>query len=116
MSLETRLSGPSGAVLVVRVPAALDHESAGPLRSVVERETPNRDGAGVVLDLADCRLITSIGIAALLQVEELAIGMGGGMCLAGMSEDLRRFLAMLRLDQRFSAEATVEEAVDRVAG
>jgi len=61
----------SEGVLVIESPAVLSHETAEGVRSCGERRLPNRDDAGLVLDMSEVRLITSIGIATMLQLQEL---------------------------------------------
>ncbi len=99
---------------MVRAPRGLDHESAEALRDCVAFRLPNRDGAGVALDMADVEMISSIGVAALLQVVEHCRDRGAGVILAALPERQRDFLAMLRIDAKFSFCATVEEAVARL--
>lgn len=108
------LGGADGAVLVVRVPPELTHATADGVRACVERRLPNRDGVGVVLDMADVELISSMGVTALLQIEELVTGAGGVLCLGGLSDRARGFLAMLRLADRFAQAVDVGEAIARV--
>ncbi len=98
-------------MLVVRVPRDLNHEWADPLRLCVARNVPDRDGSGVVLDMADVEMISSIGIAALLQVQELCKDRQARLMLAGLPPAQSRLLTMLKLDRRFAQSASVEEAV-----
>lgn len=108
------LVGRDQSVLVVRLPRELNHETAEPLRTIVSRALPNHEGAGVVLDLADVALVTSIGIAALLQVQEFCRDRGAGLILAGLPARQLAFLRMLKLDRKFEVAATVEDAVARL--
>jgi anti-anti-sigma factor len=109
-----RLTGRDGSVLVVAVPRELNHESAEPLRAAVLRALPNRDGAAVVLDLSDVALVTSIGIAALLQVQEFCRDRAAGLILAHIPPRQLAFLKMLKLDRKFEVAATVEDAVGQL--
>ncbi len=79
------------------------------------RGLPNRDGVGVVLDLADVALVTSIGIAALLQVQEYCRDRSAGLVLASVPQRQMAFLKMLKLDRKFVVEATTDAAVARLA-
>ncbi len=98
-------------MLVVRVPRDLNHEWADPLRLCVARNVPDRDGAGVVLDMSSVEMISSIGIAALLQVQEMCKDRQARLLLAGMPQAQARLLSMLKLDRRFSQSPTVDDAV-----
>lgn len=109
------LAGRDDAVLLVRVPAELNHESAEALRMCVVRSMPNRDGAGVVLDFEVVSLVSSIGIAALLQILEFCRDRGAGLVLASVPARQAGFLKMLKLDGKFEMAPTVDEAVARVS-
>lgn len=110
------LAGADGNVLVVRAPAELNHDSAEPIRQCVARALPNRDGAGCVLDLADVVLITSIGIASLLQVQEFCRDRAAPLLLAAVPARQMNFLRMLKLDRKFEFSPSVDEAVARLDG
>jgi anti-anti-sigma factor len=105
------LTGPDDAILLVRVPRLLTHESVEPLRDVVAQRLPNRDGAGVVLDMGEVELISSIGIAALLQVFEHCRDRKAQVLIAALPQRQRDFLRMLKIDTKFRFEPTVDAAV-----
>lgn len=114
IDIHHQLAGPDGAALVVRVPRELSHDSAEPLRSTVMRHLPNREGAGLVLDMADVGLISSIGIAALLQVQEFCRDRRAPCILASLPARQIAFLRMLKLDRKFDLSPDVEAGVTRV--
>lgn len=99
---------------MVNVPRELNHESAEPLRSTVMRALPNRDRAAVVLDMCDVAMVSSIGIAALLQVQEFCRDRGAGMVLAAVPQRQAAFLKMLKLDRKFPCEPSIEQALARL--
>lgn len=109
-----RADGPDGRVLVVVAPGVLNHENAEMLRACVERWLPNRDGAATVIDMGGVTLISTIGIAALLQVEDLCRRRGAGFVLAALPERQRSLLKMLHLTEKFRTAATVDEALGMV--
>lgn len=115
MDMPHRLGGQDGEVLIVDIPGELTHKSADDLRQTVARRLPNRDGAGVVIDMSGVQLITSIGIAALLQVQEICRDRDARMLLAGLSDRLRAFLKMLKLDRRFESAGSVDDALAALA-
>ena len=65
------IKGSGGQVLVVEAPAELNHESAPGLSEVVRRRMPAVDGVGLVLDMSATEMISSIGITALLEAQEI---------------------------------------------
>ncbi len=106
--------GQDGAVLVVAAPPQIGHDTAEPLVEHVRTHLPNREGAGVVLDLFGVALISSIGIASLLQIRELCADRGAPLVLARVPEAQQRFMRMLKLDRKFEFAPSVEEAVGAI--
>ena len=106
-----RLDGPDGRVVVVVVPPALNHQNADAMRDCVERWLPNRDDAAAILDLSAVVLISTIGIAALLQVEDLCRRRGAAFALAGVPPRQKDLLRMLHLTDKFRTVESVEEAL-----
>lgn len=106
-----RYDGSSEAILVLEAPQALNHTTADEFRRETARLLPNRDDAGLVVDAAEITMITSIGIAALLQVQEHCRIAGAPMVLAAPSDVVRRMFALVRLERQFPTAPTVDEAV-----
>lgn len=111
-----QLGGRDGAVLVVRLPAELNHETSEPLRELVQRRLPNRDGAALVLDFADVMLISSIGVAALLQVHEFCHDREATMFLAGVPKRQLDFFRMLTIEKKFKRAEDVAAALAMIEG
>ncbi|GAB4544968.1 MAG: hypothetical protein Tsb0013_02470 [Phycisphaerales bacterium] len=109
--IPSSLTGACGAILVVRIPPDLNHLTADKLRACVEARLPEHSEAGVVLDASSVVLITSVGIASLLQVQEFARARGVGMCIAGLKGEALRFLEMLRLEHTFPLFDDEEDGV-----
>lgn len=114
IEIDAQLQGDAECVLVVRVPRELNHESAEPLRSVLMRMLPNRDDAAAVLDLSAVVLVSSIGIAALLQVQEFCKDRGARLILASIPARQLAFFKMLKLDGKFQIARDVNEAIARI--
>lgn len=106
-----QLGGRDGEVLIVTVPRDLGHEAADPLRETVVRHLPNRDGVGVVLDMSHVAMISSIGIASLLQIAEACKDRKATLILAAVPDRQLAFFKMLRLDRKFPFAPTIDEAV-----
>lgn len=109
------LTGPDQLVLVLQCPPFLDHASADELRAEAIRLLPDRDGAGLVLDMAGCNLVTSIGIAALLQIDEFCTDRAARFCLTNIEQPIDSLLNMLNLTQKFTIYTDREQAVDWVS-
>lgn len=93
------------------MPEHLDHTSSDELASVVTLHLPKQDGAGVILDCTAIELISSIGIAALLQVRERCLDAEAGLCLANLPQRQVEFLGMLRLDEKFDFAESIDDAL-----
>jgi anti-anti-sigma factor len=115
IEISHKLGGPDQSLVLVRVPRELNHESAEPLRSAVMRALPNRDGAGVILDMEEVAMVSSIGVAALLQVQEFCRDRQAGLVLACVPQRQMAFLKMLKLDRKFAIESTMDAAVARLS-
>ncbi len=111
MDVRSHLAGQDNQILVVRLPAAVNHLTAEPLRLSIQHRLPARDDAALILDASDVSLITSVGIAMLLQVQELCDDRDAGMCLASLAPPVRRMLELLKLDARFRTAPTVDDAL-----
>ena len=114
--VEYHLEGQDGDILVVHVPAHLDHSTADELTASVLHALPRRDGAGVVLDFSDVALVTSIGIAAMLQIREACADQSAALLLAGVPEQQMRFFEMLHLNSKFTCVPTVADAIFQLDG
>lgn len=108
-------SGRDGEVLVVGLPAELTHQCAEILRRTVEGHLPNRAGAAAVLDMSGVSIISSIGIAALLQVSEYCGDQRARLVVASLPQRLRQFLAMLKLEEKFEYAPDLDAALALLA-
>ncbi|MEM8836417.1 MAG: STAS domain-containing protein [Planctomycetota bacterium] len=114
--LHARFEGADSNILVIEVPTELTHVNSEDLRGEVHSRMPDHDRAAVVLDLSGCRLITSIGVAALLQIREACLDSHSTLLLAALNSELVEFFQMLRLFDLFQIVESVDDAIDRVAG
>ncbi|MGD9691849.1 MAG: STAS domain-containing protein [Phycisphaerales bacterium] len=111
MDVRHELAGHDRQILVVHLPPAVNHITAEPLRQAIEQRLPVRDDAALVLDASEVSLITSVGIAMLLQVQELCDDRAARMLLASLAPPVRKMLALLKLDARFRSADSLDEAV-----
>lgn len=109
--VSSQLGGAGGLVLVVRLPPQLVDDTSALIRDEVLQRLPNAEGAGLVLDCSEVSMINSIGITCLLQVQDHCRRMKASMRLASIPPSIERFLRTVKLDKRFPASGTVEEAV-----
>ncbi len=104
-------AGECDQILIITAPSALDHAAADPLRQAVADNLPNREDASVILDLHQVNLITSIGIAALLEIRERCTDHNAPLRLAALADDPRAILKLLHLESKFTYDNTVEDAL-----
>ncbi len=109
--INAQLAGEADQILVIAVPSKLTDEVAGPIRACADQRLPNSDGAALVLDCRGLELVNSIGITCLLQIQDRCAGQGARFLLAGLPPAIRRFLATLKLDERFDQAESVEDAI-----
>lgn len=115
LDIQHHLAGADREVLVVRIPKELTHETAEPLRACIMRQLPNRDGAALILDCAEVTIISSIGIAALLQVQEFCLDRAVPALIAALHPRQEAFLRMLKLEQKFPLLPSVDAALVHLA-
>lgn len=115
IDLDFELVGRDREVLLVRTPRDLTHEVADALRECVIRHIPPRDDAGVILDMAAVTIISSIGIAALLQIAEACKDRAAPLYLAALPDRQLKFLQMLKLDRKFPMVPSIDDALHALA-
>ncbi|MGD9690431.1 MAG: STAS domain-containing protein [Phycisphaerales bacterium] len=109
--LASQVVGRDKSVLVMRLPSTVTDEQVNAIREEVRSRLPRQAGAGLVIDMEAVELINSIGITCLLQVEEDARKSGARAVLAAVPPAISQFLRQLKLDRKFRAIASVDEAV-----
>ncbi|MEM1167317.1 MAG: STAS domain-containing protein [Planctomycetota bacterium] len=107
-------AGEDGRVLVVEAPELLDHHTADHLRAQIIATVPDRDSAAVIIDMSGCRGLTSIGVTALLQTQEFCRDQSAACWLIGVTREVERVFAVLRLSHRFPAAEDQESALAQI--
>lgn len=113
-SPQVTTAGSDDQVVVVRAPAQLTQDTAHDLRLLIAGHLPNRDDGGLVIDMAEVLLVSSVGITSLLEVRELCDDRRIGLRLCGLIEPIEQLLHMLRLTEKFICAADVDEAVGQL--
>jgi len=103
--------GPDERTHVVRVPSRLTHETAILLRRTVEQAFALHSVSLVILDLSLVEVVSSIGVTALLEVNQIVVDAKAKLVLAGFRDEHRSFFTLLRVDRLFQFSASVEDAV-----
>lgn len=104
--------GDRAHLLIVAAPPQLAHETADPLRLTVARRLPDVDAAAVILDMTGVQMISSIGVAALLQLQEFCRDRRAGFVLANLPQRQQEFLTMLHLSDRFIQTRSQAQAIE----
>lgn len=115
-TIRSEVLGDPPTILVVYLPAQVVDDSAAAILSEVTARLPNTMGAGLVLDCSAVELVNSIGITCLLQVQDHCRRLNASMLLASMPPHIQLFLRQVKLDRRFTAAATVDDAVAQLSG
>lgn len=100
---------PSGAT-VLSVAGELDHHTSPRFSRALE-ETRFGPDAPVVIDLSELIYCDSTGITVLVTAYHRAHATGARLFLSGMNTDLMRVFRTVGLDQVFTFEPSVEEAL-----
>lgn len=105
----TRRTDPSG-VVVLTVDGELDHHTAPEVTQVLH-QTPFTPDSPVVMDLAGLTYCDSTGITVFVGAFNRSRETGTPLILAAVRDDLMRVLQIVGLDQIFTFQPTVEQAI-----
>jgi len=105
--------GDDGRTQIVRVPGHLSHIAAAELDRTVKRIIALHNVSRIILDLTLVEVVTSIGVTSLLESRQTSQDHATELILAGLPEQHRSFFTLLRVDQLFDFENSVDEAVNR---
>lgn len=98
---------------VVKISGDLDSSSASQAEqeifSSIDLKTP------LVLDMTDCRYISSAGLRVLLMVGKQLKAQGGTWALAGVSEEIIDIMDMTGFSTFFTIFTTVEQAAESLS-
>jgi len=98
---------------VVQISGDLDSTTA----AAAEKEILSRIELGkpLVLDMADCRYISSAGLRVLLMVGKQLKSQGSAWALAGLSPEIADIMEMTGFSSFFTICSTVEQAADSLS-
>jgi anti-sigma B factor antagonist len=100
----------SEAVIVIAVPARLNHVDAATFLSELQPLLES-DRALIVLDCSQVRYVDSAGLEVLSRCVQEAMKRNGDLKLAAVSPASRVILELILADRLFEAFETMEEAV-----
>lgn len=112
--LASQIVGIDHSILVLRLPGSVTDEWCGQIQQEVQGRLPRVDNAGLILDFEAVELINSIGITTLLQLQEECRRRRAPLILAGVRPPIARFFRQVKLDNRFTLVATVDDALQRL--
>ncbi|MFF4322948.1 STAS domain-containing protein [Streptomyces sp. NPDC001568] len=101
----------SRGVTVLAVVGELDHHTAPELTRVIQ-DTPFSSDVPVLIDLSELDYCDSTGITVLVGAYHRAHEAGAPLLLVGLNADLMHVFRIIGLDQLFTFQPTVEDAVD----
>jgi len=100
-----------GDIMVIRPSGAMDYWSVGPLREELNRHLV-ADPPKIVLDLFEVAYCDSSGLGLLLEAQRRAHAAGGWLRVARPHLQMRRVLALTRLDRYIVSYASVHAAIE----
>jgi anti-anti-sigma factor len=108
--LRLEMRGGGGMPLRAAVYGEIDYASAFSMQVRIAAACRRRRARGLVLDLAGVELMSSSGLAAILQLQREGACLRGGLVLAAPSPEVRRVLEITGLDARLLVVETCSEA------
>ena len=99
-----------GSVLVVHTPDDLTEETSRHFMSSLE-EHLQQGRSSIVLQMDRSELFDSVGLTALLDLQDQARHAGGTVKISGLADPGRKIFEVTRLDQRFDLFESVIDAV-----
>lgn len=105
----TRHTDPRGAT-VLTVAGELDHHTAPEVTGLL-LETPFSAQVPVLIDVSDLTYCDSTGITVFISADRRARETGASLVLVGLSADLMHVFRIIGLDQLFTFQPSVEDAI-----
>ncbi|MEU8791292.1 STAS domain-containing protein [Streptomyces sp. NPDC048643] len=106
----TRHPHASGAT-VLTVAGELDHHTAPDLARLVQ-ETPFTPDAPLLMDVSELTYCDSTGLTVFVSAYDRALKAESRLLLVGMNADLMHLFRIVGLDQLFTFQPTVEDAIE----
>ncbi|MFE9809279.1 STAS domain-containing protein [Streptomyces sp. NPDC005227] len=100
----------SGAT-VLTVAGELDHHTAPDLARVVQ-ETPFSPDVPLLMDVSELTYCDSTGLTVFVSAYDRALKAESRLLLVGMTSDMTHLFRIVGLDQLFTFQPTVEDAID----
>lgn len=108
--LRLELHGGEGMPLRAVVHGEIDYASAFSMQVRIAAACRRRRARGLILDLSGVELMSSSGLAAILQLQREGACLRGGLALAAPTPEVRHVLQITGLDGRLLVVDTCEEA------
>ncbi len=107
LRVEVRERGDARVVAIVGEATVWDAVPLKTAFSAIARARPGR----VVIDLAGCAMLSSVAVAAIIDLYRRVRAQGGTMRLAAARPPVREIIRILRLEQLIPVHAGVDEAL-----
>lgn len=106
----TRHTHADGAT-VLTVAGELDHHTAPELAQVIT-ETPFSPDVPLLMEISELTYCDSTGLTVFVSAYDRALKGASRLLLVGMNADLMHLFRIVGLDQLFTFQPTVEDAID----
>ncbi|MEW2165266.1 STAS domain-containing protein [Streptomyces sp. NPDC007084] len=106
----TRHAHARGATVLVVV-GELDHHTTPELARAVQ-DTPFGPDTPLLLDVSDLTYCDSTGLTVFVGAYDRAVKSGTSLLLVGMNADLMHLFRIVGLDQLFTFQPTVDDAIN----
>ena len=115
MSTESIPVTVNGKVAIVTAPSYVNEKSA----EAISEECSGliNDGVSLVLiDMRDCRMVNSVGVAIIIEIIEVLGEQGGGLSFCSLSETIAKTFQIMGLLQLTAIFESEEDALQAIPG
>lgn len=109
-ALRVEFEGGEGMPLRAAVHGEIDYAGAFSMQVRIAAACRRRRSRGLIVDLAGTELMSSSGLAALLNLQREGACLRGGLVLASPTQEVRQVLEITGMDKRMLVLDTCEEA------
>ncbi|MER5876572.1 MULTISPECIES: STAS domain-containing protein [unclassified Streptomyces] len=101
----------AGGATVLTVAGELDHHTAPDLARVIT-ETPFSADVPLLMEISELTYCDSTGLTVFVSAYDRALKASSRLLLVGMTADMMHLFRIVGLDQLFTFQPTVEDAID----
>lgn len=106
---------PTKRTLVVKLSQDLDHHTAAPLRTEIDRKFRTTSASHIIFDMSSLRFMDSSGIGLVMGRYKLATPLGGRIYLTGIPKNMDRLLNMSGIYKLVYRAGDINQALKHIS-